>query len=92
MSHSGINPEDEARLHAAMKDMLGEYPEGKLNNTDEGALTVGIGHQAGKVVITFPKQVSWIGFTPEQAIEIAETLVQHARACGCKRPLTFNIG
>lgn len=92
MSHSGLNPEDEQRMRAAMKDLLGEYPHGKLNAHDEGALAVGIGHQQGKVVVQFPKAVSWIGFTPEQAIDIAETLVQHARACGCNRPLTLKIG
>jgi hypothetical protein len=75
-----------------MKDLLGEYPHGKLNNTDEGAIAVGIGHQQGKVVIQFPKAVSWLGFTPEQAIQIAETLVEHARACGYTKPLTLKIG
>jgi hypothetical protein len=53
---------------------------------------VGIGHQQGKVVIQFPKAVSWLGFTPEQAIQIAETLVEHASACGYTKPLTLKIG
>jgi hypothetical protein len=92
MSHSGIDPRMEKHMKEAMKDALGEYPAGKLNDADEGALAVGIGHQKGKVVVQFPKAVHWIGFTPEQAIDIAETLVQHARACGCNRPLTLKIG
>lgn len=90
--HSGYDDEAQRKLHAAMKDALGEFPAGKLNDADEGALAVGIGHQRGKVVVQFPKPVNWIGFTPEQAIEIAETLVEHARACGCSRPLTFKVG
>lgn len=91
MSHSGFDPEAQAAMRAAMKNLLGEYPEGKLNDRDEGAIAVGIGHQHGKVVVQFPKAVNWIGFTPEQAIEIAETLVEHARACGCARPLTLKV-
>lgn len=90
--HSGHDDEAMRALHSAMKDALGEYPAGKLNAADEGALAVGIGHQHGKVVLQFPKSVAWIGFTPEQAVEIAETLVQHARACGCNRPLTLKVG
>ncbi len=89
MSHSGIDPE---QIKAFQRVLQGEFPEGRLNPTDEGAVAVGVGHQNGKVVMQFPKSLNWIGFTPEQAIEIAETLVEHARACGCAKPLTFKIG
>ena len=92
MSHSGYDPRLEAEAKEAFKKIIGEYPDGRLNANDEGAVSVVIAHQGGKVVMQFPKSLNWIGFTPEQAIEIAETLVQHARACGCQRPLTLKIG
>lgn len=92
MSHHSSSPEDEARMHAAMQKLLGEYPDGKLRQDDEGAIAVAIGHERGRVTIQFPKPVAWIGFTPEEAIEIAETLVEHARKCGCTKPLEIKIG
>lgn len=92
MSHSGYDPEAERLMKEMQRRLHGEFPAGRLNANDDGALAVGIGHQSGKVVMQFPKAVNWIGFTPEQAIEIAETLVQHARDCGCNRPLTLKVG
>lgn len=92
MSHHGDNPEQERVLREAMKQLTGEYPDGRLNADDQGAVAVGIGHQNGAVTMQFPKNLNWIGFTPDQAIAIAETLVHHARQCGCTRTLTVKIG
>lgn len=75
-----------------MKKLTGEYPNGRLNADDQGAVAVAIGHQNGAVTLQFPKNLNWIGFTPEQAIGIAETLIHHARQCGCTRPLTIKVG
>ena len=90
MSHHGNNVPCE--LSEAMQKLLGEYPNGRLNSEDAGALAVAIGQENGAVTLRFPKPVAWIGFTPEQAIEIAETLVKHARQAGASRPLTFRVG
>ena len=97
--HSSMPPMDsepskeaERELHAAMKLLLGEYPDGKLNVQDEGAIALSIGEETGKVVIRFPKPVAWIGFTPQQALEIAETLIYHARKCGGPVPLVLRVG
>lgn len=79
-------------LAKQFKKSYGEFPDGRLNAQDEGAIPLGISHQNGKVVIQFVRNLNWIGFTPEQAIEIAEILIQHARQCGCNRPLTVKIG
>lgn len=56
----------------------GQFPEGKLNENDEGEIRIAIISQNGKVVIDFGKPTAWIGFTPEQARGIAESLVAHA--------------
>ena len=38
-----------------------------------------VGHENGKVVMQFASPTAWIGFTPEQAMDIAQTLITHAR-------------
>ena len=92
MSHHGNKPPVERDLSAMMKQLYGEFPNGRLNAEDQGAIPVSIGHDLGAVTMQFPRNLNWIGFTPEQAIDIAQTLVEHARKCGCKKPLTFKIG
>ena len=91
MAHHSSNPSPEfeqffqeqaKRLHEEAQNLqfgpTGEFPEGKLVQEDEGELKLGITHHKGKVVIDFGSPVTWIGFTPEQADEIAKTLIQHA--------------
>jgi hypothetical protein len=56
----------------------GLFPEGKLTPTDEGETCIGITHMDGKVVIDFGKPTAWIGFTPDQADDIAALLTKHA--------------
>ncbi len=92
MSHHGYDPQREHEMREAMKQVFGEFPDGRLNKDDQGAIPVAIGHEAGRVTMNFPRNLNWIGFTPEQAIDIAEMMVKHARECGCKKPLTLQIG
>lgn len=95
MSHHGSGdgqPDIPEWLRETLKRTEGEFPAGRLNPADEGAVSVGIGHQGGKVVMQFPKNLNWIGFTPDQAIAIASTLIHHARECGSKAPLTIQVG
>lgn len=92
MSHHGFDKDAADKMHEAMKEIFGEFPDGKLNVNDEGALAVMIGEENGKVVIRFPKPVSWIGFTPDQAIDIAQTLITHARRIGSTVPLIIRVG
>jgi len=58
----------------------GKYPDGKLNENDEGEIQIGVAadteHQ--KVILNFGVPVAWIGFTAEQALELADSLRQNA--------------
>jgi hypothetical protein len=56
----------------------GEFPEGKLAPEDKGSLTFTIGTKNGKVILDFGMPVSWIGFTADQAFEIAMALAEKA--------------
>lgn len=92
MSHHGMDPEQQRAMSEAMKEVFGEFPDGKLNANDEGALVVMIGNEKGKVVMRFPKPTAWIGFTPEQALDIATSLIEQARKCGGLVPLVLRVG
>lgn len=59
----------------------GEFPRGKIRPDDEGAIQIGITHEAdGTVMIDFGSATSWIGFPPEQAIQFAKAILKHAGA------------
>ena len=74
----GARPFNQQLYEALKVGPTGQFPEGKLNEDDEGEIRIAIGHQDGKVVIDFGKPVAWLGFTPSQARGIAETLINHA--------------
>lgn len=59
----------------------GKFPEGKLAAHDEGEIGFAIGATNGKVVIEFGKEVSSVGMTPKQAVEMAQLLLDKARHC-----------
>jgi hypothetical protein len=58
----------------------GNFPDGKLTEHDEGEIKIGITTKDGKVVIDFGKPVHWIGFTKEQAVRIATSLLSKAES------------
>lgn len=92
MSHHSDNPEQEIAMSEAFKKLFGEYPDGRLREDDSGAVPLAIAHEKGRVTMQFPRNLNWIGFTPEQAIDIAQGLINHARKCGCAKPLTIKVG
>lgn len=65
-----------------MKDALGptgEFPRGKLNEDDEGALNTAISHGQGVVRIDFGKPTAWLAMPPDLAVEFASVILMHAR-------------
>lgn len=51
-----------------------QFPEGKIDASDKGEIKISVGKVDGKVILNFGSPVTWIGFTPQQARQIAETL------------------
>lgn len=78
-------------MRELMRKVFGEHPAGKLNADDAGALAMSIGTESERVVIRFPKPVAWIGFTGDEAMEVANLLIKHARAVGLTKPATLSI-
>jgi hypothetical protein len=60
----------------------GTFPQGHLNDDDQGALKLGIAYDKldGIVRIEFGKPVAWLGLPPPQAIEFAKLLLKNAGA------------
>lgn len=56
-----------------------EYPDGKLNEEDEGAIQVGIGIDNGRVMIIWPKPITWIAYDPDGADEFADAIKEKAQ-------------
>ena len=58
----------------------GEFPNGKLNDADEGELAIGVAidKEKGVVLLEFGKPVNWLGLYPAQAREIAAILIAKA--------------
>ena len=57
----------------------GNFHDGKLNENDEGEIMVGITEYDGRVIMNFGKGIRWIGFTKEQAKQIADSLLKHSK-------------
>lgn len=60
----------------------GTFPQGVLNDGDEGALKIGVAFDKtdGLVHINFGKPVAWTAFPPEMAAQLARSLLKHAGA------------
>lgn len=56
----------------------GDFPHGKLNPTDEGALNIGVTNYQGNVVLNFGTRVKWVAMPPDQATELAMLILKHA--------------
>jgi hypothetical protein len=58
----------------------GDFPQGKLNDHDEGGLKIGVAYDKldGIVRVEFGKPVAWLGLPPPEAIELGKLLLRHA--------------
>ena len=86
MSHHGDIPSeflDDIRQRFGQIGATGQFPRGRLGPTDEGEIKIAIAADpsAGIIRIEFGKPIAWIGFTPEQAREIADSLTAKAFEC-----------
>jgi hypothetical protein len=94
------DPERKIARNKLMRDLLsttgfrgalGDFPEGQLTKTDEGAIQFAIGERGGKVVVDFGTPVHWLGMTPQQAAEFASLLLKRAREVARKNGETVSF-
>jgi hypothetical protein len=81
MSHHSTEPFDETIENLFSDECkrmklgpTGKFPLGKLTETDEGEILMGVAVHDQKVVLNFGTPVAWIGFTSDQAHSIADLL------------------
>lgn len=79
---------------ASYRGATGDFPEGQLTKTDEGAIQFAVGVKDGKVVLDFGTPVVWVGLNPQQAADLASLLLKRAREAGkaSGQPVGFTIG
>lgn len=104
MSHHGNLPFDnekgkpspfenlEKAVREKQRELMGEYPDGRLNPDDSGAIAMAVSSEKGRVRLDFPKPVAWIGFTGDEAMQLAQDLMKHARRAGVTAPFVLRIG
>jgi hypothetical protein len=52
----------------------GEFPEGRLDECDEGELKIAVGAKDSNVIINFGKPVAWLALDAKRARSLAELL------------------
>jgi hypothetical protein len=58
----------------------GDYPRGKLDETDEGGIAIAISQYRETVRVDFGKPTAWFALPPDQALAFASLIVKHAMA------------
>lgn len=58
----------------------GEFPRGKLNESDEGELKIAIAVKDDKVLMDFGKLVKWIGMDKQMALNLGKCLIDKANS------------
>ena len=80
--HSG--PEDEQATKRFVDQVMGRaqehFSEGRLNKQDQGDLSFAIAtdKKNSVVLVHFGKPVDWIGLPKQQALQLANLLINHA--------------
>ena len=67
-------------LQKMQRAVEGTYPDGRLDEKDEGAIAFAVGADGGRVVILFARSLTRLIITPQDALEIAESLIAKANA------------
>lgn len=58
----------------------GEFPRGKFNADDEGALMMGVAVKDRTVIVNFGKPVAWLGLDKQTALALADIIRKYAES------------
>jgi hypothetical protein len=53
----------------------GNFPQGKLNDDDEGELVIRVGIDQEKIVVHFGTEVAWFGMDVDHAEQFAKNIM-----------------
>lgn len=69
-----------------------QWPEGRVDGTDDGQVAFKIESDPDTQVvkIDFGKPVVWVGMGPQDAVQMAQLLIKHARAIS-KEPIRIQL-
>lgn len=56
-----------------------QYPQGKLNEDDEGQLAIALGIENDNVILHFGKRVAWIAGDPDFIDQLADAMKEKAQ-------------
>lgn len=57
----------------------GKFPQGKIKKDDQGELRMAIFGKDGKIIIDFGKELSWIGFSKDEARQLGNLLIEKSK-------------
>lgn len=70
----------------------GTFPQGKINQEDQGAIVIGFSlDEEHGVIILHLGENSWVGIEPQQALLIADALRELAGRCPVRDLPTTNL-
>lgn len=81
MHHGNQESSDAMRKMFGPNEELGatgQFPDGKMSNDDEGEIKFAIAHSSEQVVVNLGKPVAWLAMSPQQAMDVADVLRNHA--------------
>lgn len=58
--------------------MINNYPRGKPNADDEGALAIAVFEQDKTIIIDFGKQITWVGMDKQTALNLSKAISEKA--------------
>lgn len=64
---------------SALLGATGTFPQGKLNEHDEGGIRLAVGVKDGVVMIDFGTPVTWLGLPKAEAIALGQSILQRAQ-------------
>ena len=82
MSHHASEFSDEMKQATSLKDLgaTGQFPRGKIDRLDEGQIKFAIAADTTTktVLVNFGKPVVWLGMTADEAIDVAQSIINKA--------------
>ena len=95
--HSSMPDPEMQRLMDQFRNMkerraTRKWPDGRISGDDDGETVFKIGSDPEKelVRIEFPTPTEWLAMPPQDAIKMAQLLIQHARAIS-KEPIRISL-